>query len=99
MNKWLKRSLVLAVLVAATCCTTFALSVQGFDFERALLSAIGAVTNNGPAVGMATVKLAVWSGYGDVSGASLITLSIAMILGRLELLVVFSMVQVNFWRK
>ncbi len=90
---------LLAVLVSATCCTMFALSVQGFDFERALLSAVGALTNNGPAVGMATVKLAAWSGYGNLSGASLATLSIAMILGRLELLVVLSIVQVNFWRK
>ena len=90
---------LLAVLISATCCTMFVLSVQGFDFERALLSSIAAITNNGPAVGMATVKVAAWSGYGGVSGGSLITLSIAMILGRLELLVVLSVVQVNFWRK
>ncbi len=85
-----------AALVFAVALFGILLTFRDLSFENALIAAVAALTNNGPALGMAASPGAAWLDYANMSNGSLITLSGAMLLGRVELLLVLCMVTSSF---
>lgn len=88
-----------ATMIFAIAVFGMLLAFRDLSFENALIAAVAALTNNGPALGMATAPNAPWLDYANMSGGSLITLSAAMLLGRLELLLVLCMFTSTFWEE
>lgn len=89
---------LLCATIAALCTITWLLAGLGQGFEEALMTVVGALTNTGAAIIMTVPKDPVWTGYQSVSDAGLMVLALAMIAGRLELLVLMAAFQSNFWR-
>ena len=85
-----------ATLVFAIAVFAMLLAFRDLSFENAMIAAVAALTNNGPALGMAASPDSAWLDYANMSNGSLITLSGAMLLGRLELLLVLCMVTSSF---
>jgi trk system potassium uptake protein TrkH len=71
-----------------------ALAAAGLDFETALTLAIAGLTTTGPAV----LTLGGGLGYGDLPDAALAILCVAMIVGRMEALVLIALFNPAFWR-
>jgi len=75
--------------------TMLALALQGLAFEEAMILAISALSTTGP---LASVAGEAPISYLALSDASKITLSAAMILGRMETLVLIALFNPGFWR-
>ena len=88
-----------AALIIAIAVFAMILAVRDLSFENALIAAVSALTNNGPALGMAASPEDAWLDYSNMSPGSLIILSVAMVLGRIELLIVLCMFNPSFWEK
>lgn len=88
-----------AALIIAIAVFAMMLAVRDLSFENALIAAVSALTNNGPALGMAASPEDAWLDYSNMSAGSLIILSVAMVLGRIELLIVLCMFNPSFWEK
>ena len=84
-------ALVLAITVAV-------LSYQGLAFEPAIMAGIAALSNAGPLYGAGPDAEQPWTSLSSFGSASLAALSAAMILGRIELLAFFSVVNLTYWR-
>lgn len=90
-------AMVLAfVLVFAL--TVAVLSYQDLAFEPAIMAGISALSNAGPVYGAGPDALQPWPPLSSFGSASLAALSGAMILGRIELLAFFSIINVAYWR-
>lgn len=72
-----------------------ALALTGADFETAMILAIAALTTTGP---LAAVAGEVPILYGALSDAAKLILAVAMILGRIEGLVLLALFNPAFWR-
>ncbi|MFK7746345.1 MAG: TrkH family potassium uptake protein [Roseobacter sp.] len=72
-----------------------ALSLTGLDFMTALSGAATALSNVGPGLGDEIGPAGNFSGLNDTAKWFL---SVGMLLGRLELLAVYAMLTVSFWR-
>jgi len=70
------------------------LTALGQGFEEALVLSVAALTSTGPAVSLLDESL----GYAALSGAELGVLSVVMVFGRLELLVLISVLNPSYWR-
>jgi trk system potassium uptake protein TrkH len=82
--------------IATIAAVTIVLSVFGLDFVTALSSAVTAIGNVGPGLGDVVGP----SGhFGSFSDAAKLVTSIAMLLGRLELMTVFVVLTPFFWRE
>lgn len=68
------------------------LNTSGLDFQASFTAAIAAITNAGPLYGTFwnTTDSQGWLAYADMSSFQLIVLSIMMLLGRLEIIVVIA---------
>lgn len=75
---------------------TIILSLGGLDFATALSAVITCITNTGPGV---VDKIGPVGNYAWMSSLDKNTLSVAMLLGRLEILTVLVVFTKNFWRK
>ncbi|MEM9754626.1 MAG: potassium transporter TrkG [Pseudomonadota bacterium] len=84
---------MLFVVALAACMA--ALGVVGIDFEAAMVLSISALTTTGP---LAEAALADPIIYADLALGPRIVLSCAMIVGRLELLVLLALINPSFWR-
>jgi trk system potassium uptake protein TrkH len=71
------------------------LGMTGLDFTTAVSGASAALANIGPGLGDEIGPAGNFAGLNDTAKW---LLSGAMLLGRLELLVVYALVTVNFWR-
>ncbi|MGG7644663.1 TrkH family potassium uptake protein [Rhodovulum sp. YNF3179] len=71
------------------------LSLTGLDFESALTFSIAALSTTGP---VATFAAETPLSYGTLTDAAKLMLSGAMILGRLETLVIIALLNPDFWR-
>ena len=72
-----------------------ALSLSGQGFEASLSLAIAALTNTGPAAQVLDPGLS----YAQLGDAARLVLCAAMIVGRLEALVVVALLNPEFWRQ
>lgn len=71
------------------------LSFYGLSFEQSVAMSIAALTNTGPVAMMLDPTLR----YSILNDTSLIALSIAMIFGRVEVLVLIALFNPNYWRR
>lgn len=72
-----------------------ALSLTGLDFITSVSGAATALSNVGPGLGD---EIGPAGNFGGLNDAAKWMLTIAMLLGRLELLAVYAILTVNFWR-
>jgi len=70
------------------------LTATGIEFERSLALAVSGLTTTGQAAG----ALGHGNDYGDLNGAARAILCAAMIVGRLEALVLIALFNPSFWR-
>ncbi len=84
------------LLGGTTALTTLALAATGVDLVTAFSGAATAITNVGPALGPIAGPAGTFATLPD---AAKWILSVAMLLGRLELLTVLVMLDPDFWRK
>ena len=84
------------LLGGTTALTTLALSATGVDLVTAFSGAATAITNVGPALGTIAGPA---GNFAPLPDAAKWILSVAMLLGRLELLTVLVMLDPDFWRR
>jgi trk system potassium uptake protein TrkH len=90
-------ALVFTMLFMATLSIALlALTLAGMPFERALIGAISALSNTGPAFPLVEQDPAV---YANLSWIPRMILCIAMILGRIEILAVVALMNPGWWRR
>ncbi len=71
----------------------FFLMAFGLDFVSAFSGLIGAITTLGPGLGKVAFN------YAQISESAKVTLTLAMLLGRLELFSILILLTPAFWRK
>lgn len=71
------------------------LSALELDFETSLTLSIAALTTTGPVIGTLGTGL----GYGDLGTAARLVLCVAMIVGRMEALVLLALFNPAYWRQ
>ncbi len=74
--------------------TALVLTLSGVSVEDALFSAASCLASVGPAFG----KLGATGNYAELNGLAKITLSIAMLLGRLELFTALALLRKEYWQ-
>ena len=82
------------MIVAAT----ILLSASLPDFEAALSAAIAGFSNIGPLYGAGWADPATWTPYAEFDGFAKLVFIAVMILGRLEVLIVFAAFNLAYWR-
>jgi trk system potassium uptake protein len=75
--------------------TMIALSASGLPFERSLTVAVAALSTTGPAI----ATLGDGTTYADLPGTARTILCVAMIIGRMEALVIVALLNPAYWRK
>lgn len=78
--------------------TVSVLAFQGLAFEPTLMAGIAALSNAGPVYGAGPEAQQPWPPLSSFGSVSLIALSVAMILGRIEVLAFFSLLNLAYWR-
>ncbi|MFA6036545.1 MAG: potassium transporter TrkG [Legionellales bacterium] len=71
----------------------FMLMIFGLDFVSAFSGLVGAITTLGPGLGKVALN------YGGISESAKVTLTLAMLLGRLELFAILILLTPAFWRQ
>ena len=69
------------------------ISLSGVATDTAMLAGLAALSNTGPVLAVADS-----GGYGALPVAAQFWLAVAMILGRIELLALFTLVNPAYWR-
>ena len=87
--------ILLMLFVLALVISVLALSATGIEFERSFVLAIAGLSNAGP---LATLEGFSTTGFVAQTGAAKIILCLVMIVGRLEVLAVFSLLGHRGWR-
>jgi trk system potassium uptake protein TrkH len=85
----------LMLTLIALALVMLALAATGLSFERSLTLSVAGLTTTGPAIGEAGDGL----GYADLSGLAQGILCVAMIVGRLEALVIIALFNPTYWRQ
>lgn len=85
----------LVIYVLLFCAITLIISLDGFDIETNVSAVSACINNIGPALGAAGPA----SNYADFSVLSKITLSVAMLLGRLEIYPILLTLSPSTWNK
>ena len=81
-----------AVYMVCFVAFNFVMLTTGVDFETAFSSVVATMNNLGPSLG------AVSTNYASISDVGKITLSLAMLMGRLEVFTVLVLFTPTFWR-
>lgn len=84
----------LMLVLVSIALVMLALTAVGLAFEQGLALAIAGLTTTGPAIDLLNEGF----GYQDLPGAALAILSVAMIVGRVEVLVLIALFNPAFWR-
>ena len=84
----------LLTLIAATALLATALP----NFESAITAAIAAFSNIGPLYSAGWIDPVAWPAYPDFDPLAKLVMIVTMILGRLEVLVVFATLNLAYWR-
>jgi len=85
----------LALFIVTLGLVMIALSATGLSFERSLTLAVAGLTTTGPAIRTLGDGL----GYAALSESAHMILCFAMIVGRMEALVIFALFNPTFWRR
>jgi len=85
----------LMLFLIALALTALGLTLAGLDFEEALIFATAAISTTGPLVHLAHDG---GLSYADLNDPARAILCLAMIVGRLEVLVVVSLLNPSYWR-
>jgi trk system potassium uptake protein TrkH len=85
----------LMLFLAALALAMLALSATGLSFERSLGLAIAALTTTGPAIATVGDGLV----YRELSAAAQVVLGAAMIVGRMDALVIVALFNPTWWRQ
>jgi trk system potassium uptake protein TrkH len=91
-NAWVFTMLFLAALSV----TLLALTLSGMQFDRALIGAISALANTGPAFPLVEQDPAA---YAKLPTTARMLLCAAMVLGRIEVLAVVALLNPSWWRR
>lgn len=86
------------VYLATAAAIALVLSLEGLTFETSLMAAVAAMSNVGPALHMSVAAGSGVTDYAVMSPLSLLMLIVGMVMGRVELLVLFSIGSVAYWR-
>lgn len=92
---WLCFAIAGAVFVVLTAAVAPAMP----NFEAAYVATLSALANAGPVYSAAWEGRALWPEWGTLPAYAQIILALAMILGRLEILMVLGLVHFGFWRR
>jgi trk system potassium uptake protein TrkH len=84
----------LMLFLVALAVVMIALAATGLGFDESLALAVAGLTTTGPAIGV----LGAGAGYADLSGAARAVLCLAMIVGRMEALVIIALFNPVYWR-
>jgi trk system potassium uptake protein TrkH len=83
--------------VGAVAATLMLLALFGESFDQGLIAAVAALSNAGPVyTGVAAAEG--WAAYGQMEPAYLAVITVAMIVGRLEVIAVFALFNPLYWR-
>jgi trk system potassium uptake protein TrkH len=74
--------------------TMIALTVTGMAFENALVAAIAAISNTGPAFGLVTPENV---DFLRLSESQRVVMAITMVVGRIEVLAVIALFKTDSW--
>ena len=85
----------LALFIVTLGLVMIALSATGLSFERSLTLAVAGLTTTGPAIRTLGDGL----GYAALSESARMILCFAMVVGRMEALVIFALFNPTFWRR
>ncbi len=85
----------LMLFLIALALVMIALSATGLSFERSLALAVAGLTTTGPAIRTLGGGL----GYGELSGTAQAIFCVAMIVGRVEALVIIALFNPTYWRQ
>jgi trk system potassium uptake protein TrkH len=96
MMKAVLSYLFISLLVLTASMTLLALSLP--DFQAAITAAVAAFSNIGPLYGAGWHDPATWTPYPEFEPFAKVVMIITMILGRLEVLVVFAAFNLTYWR-
>ncbi|MCB1507679.1 MAG: TrkH family potassium uptake protein [Hyphomicrobiaceae bacterium] len=88
-----------AVFVGAITAITLAVAPALPSGEAAVVSAIAALTNNGPLYLSGFEPLAEWPHYREFADSGLIALMAGMIIGRVEVVVLLAVISTAIWRR
>ncbi|MGR3661999.1 MAG: TrkH family potassium uptake protein [Paracoccaceae bacterium] len=75
--------------------TVIAFTLTGLDFESAIAFAVASLSTTGPVVAIAGGEI---TGYAALTEPGKLVLATAMVLGRLEMLVIIALFAPDFWR-
>ncbi|QJP12802.1 TrkH family potassium uptake protein [Starkeya sp. ORNL1] len=92
---WLCFAIASAVFVVLTAAVAPAMP----SFEAAYVATLSALTNAGPIYAAGWDGSAAWPEWGALPAYAQIILALAMILGRLEILMVLGLIHFGFWRR
>jgi trk system potassium uptake protein TrkH len=84
----------LMLFLIALALVMIALAATGLSFQRSVALAVAGLTTTGPAIGVTGEGL----GYGDLSAAARAVFCLAMIVGRMEALVIVALFNPIYWR-
>jgi trk system potassium uptake protein TrkH len=85
----------LMLFLVALAVVMIALAATGLGFDRSLALSVAALTTTGPAIGV----LGDGGGYADLPAAARVVLCLAMIVGRMEALVIIALFNPVYWRQ
>ena len=85
----------LMLMLIALALVMLALAATGLSFARSLALAVAGLTTTGPAIRTLGDGL----GYDDLSGAARAIFCVAMIVGRIEALVIIALFNPVYWRR
>ncbi len=76
-----------------------AVSLTEVDAAHSIIAAVAALTNVGPLYDMVTLNVEHGQSVREFHGGALWAISVAMVLGRVELIAVLCVLSLNFWRR
>ena len=92
---------IYAMVVASVLILAFTgagLALAGMPFAPAIAAAIAAFSNIGPLYGAGPIAAEPWPALSDLPAYGLGFLGIAMVVGRIEVLALFGVLNVAYWR-
>ena len=76
-----------------------AVSLTEVNAAHSIIAAVAALTNVGPLYDMVTLNVEHGRSVREFHGGALWAISVAMVLGRVELIAVLCVLSLNFWRR
>ena len=91
-------TMVLSAVLVLTA-AILVLSFSGMAFAPAITAGVAALSNVGPIYGAGPDPAAPWPPVAALSAPALVTLGVAMVLGRVEIVALFAVLNIAYWRR